>query len=64
MMFNLVASLVSLFGAAAPASAQAPGERVGAVFAGGCFWCTESPNAEAKIANTTYSEATSRRMVG
>jgi methionine-S-sulfoxide reductase len=27
---------------AAPAAAQAPGRQAQAVFAGGCFWCTES----------------------
>ena len=38
-LFILIAAASAL---AAPAAAQAPSERAQAVFAGGCFWCTES----------------------
>jgi peptide-methionine (S)-S-oxide reductase len=41
-MRNVIAPLAVLLASAAPASAQAPQARVEAVFAGGCFWCTES----------------------
>ncbi|MDP8914266.1 MAG: peptide-methionine (S)-S-oxide reductase MsrA, partial [Pseudomonadota bacterium] len=38
-LFVLIAAGSAL---AAPAAAQAPSQRAQAVFAGGCFWCTES----------------------
>jgi peptide-methionine (S)-S-oxide reductase len=38
-LFVLIAAGCAL---SSPASAQAPGQRAQAVFAGGCFWCTES----------------------
>ncbi len=41
-MRNLFAIIGAIFVAAAPGSAQAPNKRAEAVFAGGCFWCTES----------------------
>jgi methionine-S-sulfoxide reductase len=41
-MLNRLAVLFLMFAAAAPAAAQAPKARAEAVFAGGCFWCTES----------------------
>jgi peptide-methionine (S)-S-oxide reductase len=42
MMFYLFALIASLFAAAPAVPAQAQGNRAEAVFAGGCFWCTES----------------------
>jgi peptide-methionine (S)-S-oxide reductase len=67
-MFYLFAFIASLF-AAAPAQVQAQGARAEAVFAGGCFWCTESDFdkmagvisttsgfAGGKIANPTYEQ--------
>jgi methionine-S-sulfoxide reductase len=41
-MPNLFALLTLIFAASAPAGAQAPSARAEAVFAGGCFWCSES----------------------
>jgi len=41
-MFYLFALIASLFAAAPAVPAQAQGNRAEAVFAGGCFWCTES----------------------
>ncbi len=41
-MRNLFALTGAFVAAAAPASAQGPDKRAEAVFAGGCFWCTES----------------------
>lgn len=41
-MPNLFILLTLFFAASAPAGAQAPKARAEAVFAGGCFWCTES----------------------
>ena len=68
-MHIFVAFLASLFAAAAPASAQPPSARAEAVFAGGCFWCTESDfdhmpgvisttsgYSGGKVANPTYEQ--------
>ena len=41
-MRNLFVLIAAGSALAAPAAAQAPGQRAQAVFAGGCFWCTES----------------------
>jgi len=41
-MRNLFVLIAAGSAFAAPAAAQAPSQRAQAVFAGGCFWCTES----------------------
>lgn len=41
-MRNLFVLIAAGSALAAPAAAQAPSQRAQAVFAGGCFWCTES----------------------
>jgi peptide-methionine (S)-S-oxide reductase len=41
-MRNLFVLIAAGSALAAPAAAQAPAQRAQAVFAGGCFWCTES----------------------
>jgi len=65
-LFILIAAMSAF---AAPAAAQAPGQRAQAVFAGGCFWCTESDFDKipgvlsttsgyigGKLANPTYDQ--------
>jgi peptide-methionine (S)-S-oxide reductase len=41
-MMRYLLGLIAVVTAAPSASAQAPGQRAQAVFAGGCFWCTEA----------------------
>jgi peptide-methionine (S)-S-oxide reductase len=68
-MMRNVPALLLLAAVATPASAQAPKPRAQAVFAGGCFWCTEadfdkipgvlsttSGYTGGKLANPTYKQ--------
>jgi peptide-methionine (S)-S-oxide reductase len=41
-MRNFLVLTAAAMALAAPAAAQAPAQRAQAVFAGGCFWCTEA----------------------
>jgi peptide-methionine (S)-S-oxide reductase len=68
-MRNLIILAAAGCALAVPAAAQTPGKRAEAVFAGGCFWCTESDFDKVpgvlsttsgytggKLANPTYEQ--------